>query len=164
MATRLFNLSASLSAAACCLLVAASPSASNVDPRKQFLSLSRGCHFSIDARGADARLALFDNAAYGPYSGSIIAITSPGRPSGVRVTSFGDTAGVYYRFIRWPDGRSLWTLSLSLLYPLAASALLPIIWLIRRPYRPRRDFPVHLEDIAPQRVSTPEAHLAPNRF
>src|SRR5438270_6699389 len=91
---RVFDLTALFSAAAFGLLVAAWPIAGSVDPRKQFLTLSRGCYVSLDARGADARLELFNNPAYGPYSGSIIAIESPGRPSGVHVTGFGDTAGV----------------------------------------------------------------------
>jgi hypothetical protein len=135
MANRLLNLAALGSAAVFCLVLVAWAMAGRIDPRRQHVSLSRDCHVSIDAHGADSRLEVFNDADYGPYCGSIIGIA--GDPNGPTVAGFGDTAGVYYRSIQWPTGRSLWTFSLSLCYPLVVTAVLPIFYLVRRLRRRR---------------------------
>jgi hypothetical protein len=110
-----------------------------VSPRQEFVSVSSDCHFSIDARsfagndGLEARLEIYNDASYGPYSGSIIAVTFPGKPMlDPKEIAFGDTAGIYYRNFHWKNGARLWTLSLSLIYPLIASLILPAIRLFRR--------------------------------
>ena len=126
---RLFGIVAGGSAALAVLIVAAWLVAGQVDPRRHFVSLSRRCHFSVDARGADARLEVFNDVNYGPYRGSIVAIE--GDPLGPTKSAVGDSAGIYYRHFRWSSGESLWTLSLSLAYPLMASLLLPVFWTVR---------------------------------
>jgi hypothetical protein len=142
----LFNIAVALSAIAFCLLVVVWLTASSVDPRKKFVSLSTGCHLSVDARGADARLEVFNDATYGPYSGSIIGIA--GDPNGPKVSGVGDVAGIYHRMIRWPNGTSLWTLSLSLIYPMVACTVLPVVWVIRRSRQRGRGFPVDRQPAA----------------
>jgi hypothetical protein len=140
MANRIFNIFAAMSAIAFCLVVVAWLAAASVDPRKHFVSVSRNCHFSIDFRGADARFEVFNDSSYGPYSGSIVGIARD--PNGPRVSGVGDSAGIYYRRIYWPNGVWLWTLSLSLIYPLLIASGLPAVWLVRRARRSRRGFPV----------------------
>jgi hypothetical protein len=140
LTNRLFNITAAVSTIAFCVIVIAWIAAGRVDPRKQFISLSTTCHVTIDARGADARLEVFNDASYGPYSGSIIAIA--GDPNRPKVSGVGDVAGIYYRMIRWPNGASLWTLSLSLAYPLVVATVLPALWVIRRSRHRGRGFPV----------------------
>lgn len=135
MQNRLFNVASVVSAVLLCLIVVAWFAAGAVDPRKHFVCLSNGWHLSINARGADARLQVFNDPSYGPYIGSIIGLA--GDRNGPKVSGVGDVAGVYYRMIRWPDGTSLWTLSLSLVYPLLVTLPLPLTWLIRRSRRPR---------------------------
>jgi hypothetical protein len=133
VAHRFFNLAAAVSMLALCFIIIAWCIAGAINPRKQFVSLWSGCYLSIDARGADARLEVFNDAGYGPYQGSIISVARAGDPTGPDVCGFGDCAGIYYRLIRWPSGASLWTVSLSLGYLLLAAALLPGVWLVRQP-------------------------------
>jgi hypothetical protein len=137
MPNRLFNSSAICSTITLCALLSACLFAANVNPAKQFFSLGRGFHISIDVRGSDPRLELFNDASYGPCGGSIIDITGLGHPSRVKSASL-DFPGVYYRHFRWPNGATLWTFSLSLHYFVACSAVLPIAWLTRRRQRARR--------------------------
>ena len=139
MANRLFNVAAALSALAFCLVALAWILAGIVEPRRQHLSFSSRFHLSILARGADARMVIFNDASYGPYRGSIIGIA--GNPNNPKVSGVGDVAGVYYRHIRWPDGESLWTLALSLAYPLLLAGVLPVAWLIRRTRLTMPSFP-----------------------
>ena len=100
-----------------------------LEPSLHYVSWSGNCNFALEARGIDARFYVFNDAEYGPYRGSIIYIE--GLPNKPTVSGFGDYAGVYYRHITWPSGGLLWTLSLSLAYPLLVSLVLPAIWLIR---------------------------------
>ena len=82
----------------------------------------------------------FSNSTmYGPYRGSVIAMGSSPNPT---MTGFGDTAGIYYRIIRWPGGNVLWTLSVSLAYPLVMTMVIPVVWIIRRKLGTRRGFAV----------------------
>lgn len=161
LAKRLFNIAALLSAIAFCLTLVAWNAAGNIDPRTPFLSLSDHCHLGLRTRGSlDARLQVFNDASYGPYSGSIIGVSAGGRgptsaPVWPKVWGIGDDAGVYYRMIRWQDGTSLWTLSLSLAYPLIAAALLPAVWIVRRSRRKVRGFNVGGD----QTATKPDASL-----
>jgi hypothetical protein len=111
--------------------------AGSVDPVKQFLSLRRDFQVSIDQRPYGPALEVFNDASYGPYCGSIISLSGPGQPSEVKSGGFA-FPGVYYRHFRWPNGTTLWTLSLSLVYLVVLSAVLPFAWLIRRSRRSRR--------------------------
>jgi hypothetical protein len=100
--------------------------AGNVDPIKRHLSLSHGCHLSIDTSLFGPSFEIFNDADYGPYRGSIIEVTGPRHSLQVKATGF-IFPGIYYRLFRWPNGTSLWTVSLSLVYPLLFSAILPVV-------------------------------------
>jgi len=102
------------------------------DARTQSLSFANDFHVAAE-RG---RLSFFNDKDYGPYRGSIIAIVSEEWPM-ERIFSkhqaFGETLGIYYRYFRWADsGAVLWTLSISLIYPLILFSLLPAIWIVLR--------------------------------
>lgn len=65
-----------------------------------------------------------------PYTGGTLAMVREGFPS-PRTTGF-DFPGVYYRFIRLSlNPEPLWTLRLSLAYPVILSLVLPLLWLRR---------------------------------
>jgi hypothetical protein len=146
MSRRLFNLTAAFSTVVSILIIIASLFAHTIDPRRHHVSITSACHLSIDAHGCDARIELFNDAIYGPYSGSIISMTSINNaitnPNSPTKRGFGDFAGIYYRHFRWRDGTLLWTLSLSLLYPLLVAMVLPMIWIFRRSSRRQRGFPI----------------------
>lgn len=95
------------------------------------LSLSPNLHIGVSsARGSGAlgRVEIF-NDAYGPYRGSIIGLVGADGeiyPPLDREIAWGDKWGVYYRYFRSQDGSILWTLSVSLWYPLLASAAFPL--------------------------------------
>jgi len=44
---------------------------------------------------------------------------------------YGDFPGLYYRHFEWMRTPTEWTLALSLWYPIALVAVLPLVWLIR---------------------------------
>ena len=135
MTNRLLNLAAILSTIFLVVLIVAWFVAGEVQPTEKHLSLSSGCYLSIDAWGpsrTDARLEIFNDAQYGPYRGSIIEIAGPNYPSRISKITFGDTAGIYYRYFRWPDDRKLWTLSLSLIYPALVALAAPILCLVHQ--------------------------------
>jgi len=93
------------------------------------------------SRGLDSRLALFNDKEYGPYCGSIIGIVGPdGKtyPPLRHEEYFGDSWGVYYRYFQWYDGYELWTLMISLWYPLVLFGIMPIGWAIYNFSRRRR--------------------------
>lgn len=112
-----------------------------VTPWDHRLSLSHGFHLGVWSGSTGetlGRLVIFNNAEYGPYSGSTIQIGDGNGnvyPRFTRRTGWGDAWGVYYRYFRWPDGHTLWTLMVSLWYPLLAFSLLPVVWVVqhRRP-------------------------------
>lgn len=88
--------------------------------------------FSGDTLG---RIVLFNDAEYGPYRGSIIQFTDDAgnvHPEFERRIALGDSFGVYYRYFRVPSGATLWTLMVSLWYPVALFAVLPTAWLWMR--------------------------------
>jgi hypothetical protein len=82
------------------------------------------------------RVAIFNDRESGPYRGNIIALPGGGS-SLLERSSFGDAWGIYYRHFRWPN-YEVWTLMVSLAYPIWLFALLPIAWLIREANRRRR--------------------------
>ena len=82
-----------------------------LNPWDHRVSLRDGFHVAVEGRGLDIRVVFFNNAEYGPYSGSVIGFGDPWFP---RKTGFGDAWGVYYRHFRRPDGGILWTLRVSL--------------------------------------------------
>jgi len=101
-----------------------------VSPWHHYVSFTRNFHVSVwsgvtgDTLG---RLVIFNSADYGPYIGSSIV-----RPE--RDVEFGDTFGIYYRYFHWPSYGTLWTLMLSLWYPLILFSILPGVWIFRRWY------------------------------
>jgi hypothetical protein len=93
------------------------------------VSLSTDVHLCV-IRG---RLAIYNNADYGPYCGSIIALGDRAghtSPEFLERTGFGDTWGIYYRYFRTAEW-TLWTLKVSLMYPIIIFAALPVVWLVR---------------------------------
>jgi hypothetical protein len=140
---RLFNFAAALCAILFAFVVVAWLAAHAMDPYGHYLSLSSKYHVSLGGRGGGASLHVFNDSSYGPYSGSIIAISAVGKsnPNDPRESSF-DAPGVYYRSLQWRDGKSLWTFSLSLLYPLIMCGILPMVWWFRRPRQQHRGFPI----------------------
>jgi hypothetical protein len=78
-----------------------------------------------------AHIWFFNDAEYGPYHGSIIAISDgKGNTPTVSLTGFGETLGIYYRHIRWlRSGGVIWTLAISLAYPLVIFGILPAAWI-----------------------------------
>ena len=80
----------------------------------------------------DSRLVLFNDAEYGPYRGSIIGLVDADGsiyPPLEREESFGDSWGVYYRHFQWSDS-TLWTLMVTLWYPIALFAIMPFVSLV----------------------------------
>jgi hypothetical protein len=43
----------------------------------------------------------------------------------------GDFPGIYYRHFEWLDDRPIWTLMVSLWYPIGLFAILPAVWFFR---------------------------------
>jgi hypothetical protein len=95
-----------------------------VDPWNHFVSLSSHVHIGVWRIRGDSlgRVMFFSDAHYGPYRGSLIdleygdVVVSPFD----RRVEWGDTCGIYYRWFHRTDGKTLWTLALSLWYPLVA--------------------------------------------
>jgi hypothetical protein len=151
--TRLFNYAALFSSLCYGVLVIAWKSADGFNSWTHFITLAPGLHLTLTTRDGGANLAFFNDGRLGPYLGGTLGITSKGsqHPTQIRDTQF-DAIGVYFRLIRWPSGPKIWTVTLSLWYPLALCAILPTMWIIRRRRERRevrrRGFPVY-------RVSVP---------
>lgn len=94
-----------------------------LNPWANYLSIGNDFHAGVEwRRNVDIRLVFFNDAAYGPYNGSMTSVM--GAPPIDEERAFGDTAGIYYRYFR--DGAdTLWTLKLSLWYPAGLFALFP---------------------------------------
>jgi hypothetical protein len=139
-----------------------------VNPWDHRVSLTNNFHVSVwngfsgDTLG---RLIIFNNAQYGPYRGSIMLLTDSNQPPPiVRGWSIGhysigqetdfdrrgevlliekacDMPGIYFRHFRRPnEALPLWTLMVSLWYPLFLFNVLPAVWIFRR-WRSRRSQP-----------------------
>ncbi len=70
----------------------------------------------------------------GPYNGSIISFTSPGDPSPYETERRFDALGIYFRYFKFRivfPGEVLWTLTVSLWYPIILFSILPAIWLAK---------------------------------
>lgn len=69
-----------------------------------------------------------------PYMGSIIQISSAGAPGSgyppLLDEAGVDFPGVYYRFFRFRSS-TIWTLMVSLWYPVGLFVLLPVVWFFR---------------------------------
>ena len=109
------------------LLVASSYDFDPHNHRQHLVSLTEDCHVTV-ARG---RIVFFNNVEYGPYHGSIIQLSDDKGIAHPRIdkNGFGDTWGIYYRHFRWLDsGDVIWTVMISLAYPLVVFAVLPVTW------------------------------------
>lgn len=108
------------------------------------------------------RFVVFNNTDYGPYRGSLIGLSDGqggivGGPLQMRY--FGDTAGIYYRWFLWPDGVILWTLMISLWYPIAFFTAALVLCRIRRSGRARSK-----SDIIPAEVQEPQRAPSDTEF
>jgi hypothetical protein len=101
------------------------------DPWRHHLSLSRDFHIGVWNNGLDSRLVFFSDSEYGPYRGSIVGLAGSKYP---HTNAFGDFFGVYYRHFTWPDS-ILWTLMVSMWYPILVFSLWPVWRLITRTRR-----------------------------
>jgi len=102
-------------------------------PWEQYLSFGGDFHIGVCARGLDSRIVFFNDAEYGPYRGSIIGIVGADGnvyPPLERQRAFGDSWGIYYRYFQWSDS-TLWTLTVTLWYPIGLFAIIPMIRLLR---------------------------------
>lgn len=105
-------------------------------------------------------LEIFSDSQYGPYRGSIISLGDDSHPPkvvwawrvsenygagkeyifdgrrAIQVTATeADFPGIYYRHFQWPNAPApLWTLMVSLWYPLFLFSVLPSVWILRRWY------------------------------
>jgi hypothetical protein len=105
-----------------------------ISPWDHYLSLSDDFHVSVWGRGLDSRIIFYNDADYGPYSGSIIGFVDADgnvHPPLEREYAFGDSWGIYYRYFEWSDS-TVWTLMVILWYPIAVFAILPSARLLRR--------------------------------
>jgi len=98
------------------------------DHRVNFIQFGPRICLTLVSRGLDCRIVFFDDPSLGPYQGSIVSL---GDGQETKTTAFGDTWGIYYRKFQRTDGT--WsTLSVSLLYALIGSAILPASDILRR--------------------------------
>jgi hypothetical protein len=85
----------------------------------------------------------FNDQEYGPYGGSIITFADGEGRSALEVNTGFDCPGIYYRYFRFRQIQyELWTLMVSLWYPLVVFGLLLGCWLfqeIRRSARMSRE-------------------------
>jgi hypothetical protein len=108
-----------------------------VSPWDCHFSFNDDSHVGVWARGLDSRLVFFNDAEYGPYRGSIIGLVDADGsiyPPLEREESFGDSWGIYYRHFQWSDS-TLWTLMVTLWYPIALFAIMPFVSLVRSTVR-----------------------------
>jgi len=144
---KLFNFAAAISSLFLAALVVAFFVSDSLDLQRQFVTLSPTIHISMDRRDANANFYVFNSTIDGPFLNGITGITSQGSrrpPLEPAADEMWNSLGMHYRMVRWRNGKLLRTLAVSMYYPLAFSAILPIVWLmccLRRPRR-GRGFPV----------------------
>jgi hypothetical protein len=95
-----------------------------------YVSWNQTAHVGVWGRDFDPRLVFFSDPD-GPYRANTtrILVDEQGYPYRPRVEGFGDSWGIYFRYFQWPN-TELWTLTVSLWYPMAIFAILPAIrWL-----------------------------------
>ena len=113
-----------------------------LDPWRYRLSFGNDFHVGVWSAWGP-RLVFFNDAEYGPYLGSTIALVDEQGnvyPRDLKQSSFGDVAGVYYRHFVWTNTNdTLWTLMVSLWYPIVLFAALPGCAILRRVWAHRQD-------------------------
>jgi hypothetical protein len=99
-----------------------------LDPAENHVSFGRTFHVSAECRKFDSRIVFFNDSEYGPYCGSVIGLSDDDGnvyPPLERQLGFGNTWGIYYRYFRWSDA-TLWTLTVSLWYPIVVLSAIVI--------------------------------------
>ncbi len=151
---RLFNFTTVCCGILFCAILVAWFVTGDVKPEKQHLSLSRDCHVSISEFLGGRRLSFFSYARWGPSLEGIWAVSGKDDPPNetavylggaagyirdpsIRINWF-DAPGIYFRLRQPTNGQSMWSLSVSLWYPLISSGVLPGVWMARRMGRNRR--------------------------
>ena len=120
MNRHIFNTLSLISAILLACTIISWPWSYRTDPREDRLSIGDSFHMGA----YNGRVSFFNVKEYGPYRGSTIGSEPDER------REFGDTLGIYYRYFRWADsGAVLWTLSVSLVYPMIVFLMLPIAWI-----------------------------------
>ena len=132
MMNRAGKLAAATSLGCLIVLLAMAIASVAIDPEGIWLTVTDGFHMQLTRRDLNVRMVFFNDAEDGPYRGSMMSVVgAEGDMYSLfeDEASFGDTAGIYYRYFRGADG-TLWTLMISLWYPVALSAVLPAWWLL----------------------------------
>jgi len=150
MATSRFFNSAAIVSAIVCGGVAVAWNCSDdgrVDPQKHYITLTDRCHLGIDCGG---RLLAFNDPAV-PQVGCVLWSVSGNRqtpgPNAPVYSQFGkQDLGLLYFKVRLANGKSYWTLSIQLIYPLLLSAALPAMWFVRQRSRPGRGFAIDMAE------------------
>ena len=123
MATKTFQFVCVLSFVLCGITVLLFALSFVLNPWDHRISFTDDFHVGL----MQGRVVFFSDAEPGPYQGSIIGIVDDNGnvyPPLEREIGWGDTLGIYFRYFRWTDSDStLWTLTVSLLWPLAIFGL-----------------------------------------
>lgn len=85
-----------------------------------FVSLQDDFHVGVWGHGLNSEIIFFNDAEYGPYHGSIIALVDADGntyPNFIRNERFGPIAGIYYRYFETVEWK-LWTLMVNLWHPI----------------------------------------------
>ena len=97
-------------------------------PDQNYISLNANLHLGILNDGLDSRVVFFNDRKAGPYRGSVVGFAEDEYPLKI---AFGSSFGIYYRHFEWPDS-TLWTLTVSLWYPISVAARLPVRFVVRK--------------------------------
>jgi len=137
MACRTHKLATAISTALLFLFLLLFVTGYLTNPWNHYLSINDSFHVCVWNRGLDSRIVFFNDAEYGPYRGSIIGIEgADGNVSTQRLreNAFIDAWGIYYRYFQWPKAK-IWTLMISLWYPILLFAILPVALLTHQRFR-----------------------------
>jgi hypothetical protein len=128
MLRRAFNLASVVSAVLLGITLVLSAASFVFYTPDYHLSLSDGFHVGLCTFGDEwvGRVAFYNNAEYGPYRGSLLFLEEP--PPMPRRVDFRCRYRICYCDYLWEDGVALWTLIISLWYPIVLFGTLPLIW------------------------------------
>lgn len=107
-----------------------------LNPWDHYLTLGPSFHVGVWKGGDGSAIVFFNDAEHGPYRGSITGLVGYVDPTLVHKSGFGLSYGIYYRYFQWTHA-TLWTLMVSLWYPLVAFSILPAAWYYRFARRKR---------------------------
>jgi hypothetical protein len=110
------------SAIGCGLMMLALVVSYRMDMRRDGITFTEHFHSGI----FDGGLWFYSDQL--PYHGSIIQLGD--QPPILQKSGF-DCPGVYYRYFRFPTN-TIWSVMISLWYPVVALAILPVIWMFHR--------------------------------